>query len=97
MSSAYDEVMAVVTDRIRRTVNEDWIQDFEISPQTRFDADLELESIEFVKIAEAIQDHYGSKLEIIAWLSGKSMEELIGFSVGALVDYIAAALASRKV
>lgn len=96
MSHSYDQVLAVVTQQIRSTINEDWITDFEIGPETRFNDDLELESIEFVKIADAIQNHYGSQLAIIAWLSGKSIHELIGLSVGDLTGYIAGALAAPK-
>lgn len=91
MSSHQQQTLALVIDHIRSTVNEDWIADFDISRETRFNDDLELESIEFVKIAEALQKHYGTRLAIIDWLSGKSIHELIGLSVGDLVDHIAAA------
>lgn len=97
MSTTPEAILALVTERIRSTVNEDWIQDFEIDAETRFNDDLELESIEFVKIADAIQAHYGNQLGIIAWLSGKSIHELIGLSVGDLVDYIAGALQPQAV
>lgn len=93
MSKQYDDILAVVIDRIRGTVNEDWIQDFDIDAETRFNDDLELESIEFVKIADAIQAHYGRQLDIVGWLSGKSIQELIGLSVGDLAGFIAGALA----
>ncbi len=96
MSNSYDDVLAVVIKQIRTTVNEDWITDFDIGPETRFNDDLELESIEFVKIADAIQNHYGNQLGIIAWLSGKSIHELIGLSVGDLTGYIASAIAGQK-
>ena len=95
MSTTYDEVLAVGSDKIRSTINEDWIEDFEIGPETRFNDDLELESIEFVKIADALQGHYGNQLAIIAWLSGKSIHELIGLSVGDLTGYIAGALSAK--
>ena len=96
MSTHYDRVLAVVVGQIRSTVNEDWIEDFEIGPQTRFNDDLELESIEFVKIADAIQAHYGAQLDIIGWLSGKSIQQLIGLSVGDLTDFIAGAVVSSE-
>lgn len=94
MSSHYEDILAVVIGKIRGTINEDWIQDFEIDPQTRFNDDLELESIEFVKIADAIQAHFGTQLDIIGWLSGKSIQELIGLSVGDLTGFIAGAVAA---
>jgi acyl carrier protein len=93
MSPSDAEVLSLVIDKIRSTINEDWIQDFEIGPETRFGDDLEIESIEFVKIADAIQTHYGARLDIASWLSGKSIHELIGLNVGELTGYIAQALA----
>lgn len=93
MSSNYSDILAVVIDKIRTTINEDWIQDFEIDEGTRFNDDLEIESIEFVKIVDAIQRHYGTRLDIVGWLSGKSIHELIGLSVGELANYVAGAVA----
>lgn len=93
MSSQYSDVLTVVVDKIRNTIAEDWIFDFEINPETRFNNDLEIESIEFVKIADAIQRHFGTRLDIVGWLSGKSIHELIGLSVGELTGYIANAVA----
>ena len=93
MGSNYDGILAVVIDKIRSTIDEDWIQDVEIGPETRFNDDLELESIEFVKIADAIQAHFGTQLDVVGWLSGKSIQELIGLSVGDLAGYIAGAVA----
>lgn len=84
-------VLAVVIDKIRSTINEDWILDFDIVPETRFNDDLEIESIEFIKIANAIQQHFGTHLNIAGWLSGKTIHELIGLSVGELSDYISQA------
>ncbi|MDB5968865.1 MAG: acyl carrier protein [Hydrocarboniphaga sp.] len=97
MSSRNDEVLDLVIAKIRSTINEDWIQDFEIEPETRFNDDLELESIEFVKIADAIQAHYGTQLDIVGWLSGKSIQELISLSVGELAEFISGAVAGSGV
>lgn len=92
MSQHYSDILAVVVEKIRSTIAEDWIADFEIGPETRFNDDLELESIEFIKIADAIQGHFGTRLDIVGWLSGKTIHELIGLSVGELTGYIADAV-----
>jgi acyl carrier protein len=96
MGKHYDDILSVVIDRIRSTINEDWIMDFEIGPETRFNDDLELESIEFVKVADSIQAHFGTQLDIVGWLSGKSIQELIGLSVGDLTGFIAGAVAQPR-
>ena len=87
-----ESVLAVVIEKIRQTINEDWILEIEINAETRFNDDLEIESIEFIKIATAIQQHYGTHLDITGWLSGKTIHELIGLSVGDLTAYISHAL-----
>ena len=92
--SRYDETLELVIAKIRSTINEDWIEIYDIEAETRFNDDLEIESIEFVKIAEAIQAHYGAQLDIVGWLSGKSIQELIGLSVGELASYVNEATAN---
>jgi Phosphopantetheine attachment site. len=90
MSNPFDDTLADVIGIIRRTINEDWIMDVEIDATTRFNNDLEIESIEFVRIADAVQRHYGTTLDIVGWLSGKTIHELIALSVGELAQYVVA-------
>ena len=85
----YDDVVATVADTIRSTIDEDWIEEFEINPETRFSEDLEIESIEFVKIADALMTRFGDKVDIVGWLSGKSIHELINLNVGDIAGYVA--------
>jgi acyl carrier protein len=87
-----DQVMSVIVDEIRRTIDEDWVEDFEIGPETRFSDDLDIESIEFVKMADALQAHFGHGVDLIGWLSTKSIHELIKLNVGEIADHIAAHL-----
>ena len=88
MMGNQDDILAVVIDKIRSTIAEDWIMDFEIDADTRFNRDLEIESIEFVKMADAIQRHFGTTLDIAGWLSGKNIHELIALTVGELAGHI---------
>jgi acyl carrier protein len=93
--SRHAEVLTVVIGQIRAAIDEDWIKLFEIEADTRFNDDLEIESIEFMKITDAIQAYYGSQLDIVDWLSSKSIHELISLRVGDLTDHIVQALAHR--
>lgn len=60
---------------------------------TSFNADLELESIEFVALAEKLQQHYGDRVDFVGWISTKELDQIIALTVGDLVDFIAAATA----
>ena len=91
----YEEILAVVIDQIRRAIDEPWIHCFDIRAVSRFNDDLEIESIEFMKITDALQAHFGARLDIVDWLSSRSIQELIGLSVGDLTDHIVHALARR--
>ena len=56
---------------------------------TTFNEDLALESIEFVALAELLQQRYGAAVDLIAFLAEKDMEEILAMTVGDLVSHIA--------
>jgi acyl carrier protein len=78
-----------ITAVIREAVAEDWIQDFEIDADTRFNDDLELESIEFVTIAAGLQQHFGEQVDLVGWLSTQPMDDLIALRVGNIAEFVA--------
>ena len=83
-----NEILTAVVNSIREVVGEEWIDDEEIGRSTSFGDDLELESIEFVALAEQLQSHYGEKLDFVAWLSSKQLDEIIELTVGDVVEFI---------
>jgi acyl carrier protein len=82
------EVLDTVARLIRDVVGEDWARDLPISMETSFGEDLELESIEFVALAERIQNEYGQSVDFVGWLSDKELEAIIALKVGDVVDFI---------
>lgn len=83
-----EEVLATVARLIAEVVGEEWMEDRAITLETSFEKDLELESIEFVALAEKLQEHYGKGVDFVSWLSGKELDEIIGLTVGELVEFI---------
>jgi acyl carrier protein len=79
---------------IREVIGEEWADDIEIEARTSFNSDLELESIEFVALAEKLQEHYGKRVDFVGWLSGKDINEIIQLTVGDLVTFIVSCLSS---
>lgn len=88
MGRSKAEVLEQLISIIRKAVAEDWIEDFEINEKTSFNDDLELESIEFVSIAEKIQAHYGQQVGFLEWLSNMKIEQIIDLTVGDLADFV---------
>jgi acyl carrier protein len=81
-------VLAAVTRLIGDVVGDDYLLDVDITMDTLFNDDLEIESIEFVALAERLTETYGDRVDFAAWLADMELDEIIGISVGELVDYI---------
>jgi len=83
-----EKVLVDVVRMLRDVIGEDWAQDFAIDSNTSFAKDLELESIEFVALAEQITDEYGKRVNLAGWLATMSLEQILALRVGQLVEYI---------
>ena len=83
-----EKVLGDVTRMLRDVIGEDWAQDFEIGMGTSFSKDLELESIEFVALAEQIAAEYGKRVNLAGWLATMDLEQILALRVGQLVEYI---------
>jgi acyl carrier protein len=59
-----------------------------IDLDTSFDADLELESLEFVALAERLLEYYGEAVDFVAWLATMELDDIIALTVGDLVTFI---------
>ena len=86
-----DTVLQTVSTMIEEVLGEDMLLDA-ITMDTLFSEDLELESIEFVALSERLEERYGDRVDFVAWLSEMELPEIIGLSVGQLVDHIASCL-----
>ncbi|MEV5884828.1 phosphopantetheine-binding protein [Streptomyces sp. NPDC052020] len=64
------------------------LDDIEIGMDTRFDRDLELESIYLVALADLLEERYGSRINFAEFLAGLELDEIIQLTVGRLVEHI---------
>jgi len=82
------EVLGIVEDLVRDIVGEDYALGIELDMDTSFAEDVELESIEFVRLGEKLQERYGEKVDLVAWFAEFDVDQIINLTVGELVDYI---------
>ena len=82
------DILDTLAGFIREVISEAWADEMDIRMQPSFSDDLELESIEFVVLAEKLQAHYGD-VRFVDWLSTKELDEIIGLKVGEVVEFIA--------
>ena len=90
MSAVFDEVVRIVTE----VVGEDFLLDEEVTPETSFNGDLGLESIEFVELSEKLQEHYGERVSLVTFIADKDIDGIMSITVGQLIDFIEAQLAA---
>lgn len=83
------EILSTVEQLLTEVVGDELTVLGPITLETSFNADLELESIEFVALAELLQRHYGDSVDFVGWISSKELDQIIGLTVGQLVDFIA--------
>lgn len=85
-------MLATLAALIEKVVGEEYAIGLEIGVETSFQGDLELESIEFVELAEQLMATYGGQVDLGAWLATMDVDEIIGLTVGQLVDHVVAGL-----
>lgn len=83
-----DDTLDAVAAMIRAVIGEDWALEKPIARETSFSHDLELESIEFVALAEQIQERYGAEVDFPGWLSQMELDRVIALTVGDVVEHI---------
>lgn len=88
-----DQILAQVRGILTEIIGAEYAPNLDIGMDTSLDADLELESIEFVKLATMLNELYGDRVNFVAFLATKEVGEIIEMTVGEVVIYVADRLA----
>lgn len=89
------EVLAELSGMIVAMLeDEGGVVDTEIGMDTRFTADLEMESIDLVALSTLLQDRYGERVNFAEFVAEFELDEILGLRVGQLVEYVTRVLAA---
>lgn len=80
------EVMDHLVEMITQVLGDQLV---DIEPTTSFKEGLAFKSIEFIALAELIQERY-SDIDFVTWLSAKEMPQILALRVGDVADFIVA-------
>jgi acyl carrier protein len=83
-------------DDLAEVMGDDVLLAVDITPDTRFDDDLALESIEFVALGEVLRERYGDRVDFAAFIAGMELDEIMSLTVGRLLAYISDRLAGTS-
>jgi acyl carrier protein len=89
----HDQILVEIRTMLTEIIGAEYALGLDIGMDTSFDADLELESIEFVKLSAMLTERYGDRVDFVAFLAAKELDEIIDMTVGEVVTYIANRLA----
>ena len=83
-----DHILAEVRAMLVEIIGSEYALSLDIDMRTSFDADLELESIEFVRLASMLNERFGDRVDFVEFLADKGFNEIINLTVGEVVSYI---------
>jgi acyl carrier protein len=88
MSLTQETVLEEVAQIVREILGDEWSDDLPITMASSFGKDLELESIEFVAMAEKLKEKFGQRVDFAGWLASMELGQILALRVGDLVEFI---------
>ena len=83
-----DEILVAVSEALVEIAGDEILIAGPVTMTTSFNGDLELESIEFVALAERVRARYGAGVDFAGWLASMDLEQILALRVGQLVELI---------
>ncbi|MDN5285184.1 MAG: acyl carrier protein [Mucilaginibacter sp.] len=83
-----DEIFDLMKQFITEVIGEEFVEEMDITPESSFTKDLEMDSIEIVSFSEKIKQHFGDQIDFTGWLSSMDLDQLIDLNLGTIINYI---------
>ncbi|CAO5153740.1 acyl carrier protein [Frankia sp. AiPs1] len=87
-SAVETRVLGEIIEDVRDVIGEEYAFDMEITMETSFGDDLELESIEFVALADRLRERYGDAVDFVGFLATRDVDQVINMRVGEVVEFV---------
>lgn len=87
-----EAVLAQLEQILLEVVGDDLLMDGPLTMETSFSDDLQLESIEFVALAEELLNTYGEKVDFVNWMSGMELDQVVNLTAGEVVGFVVSSL-----
>jgi acyl carrier protein len=87
-----EAILAYMKRHLGAVVGDPGLLHTDITMDTTFGGDLELESIEFVALAERLRTEFGERVNFVAFLAKKHVNDMVSLTVGDVVRYVVSCL-----
>ena len=91
-----EDIFEQLKQFISEIIGTDVVEELNVTNESIFTKDLEMDSIEIVTFAEKVNNYYGKTFDFTSWLYGIELENLINLSLGDIVDLISDAISEKK-
>ncbi|MDQ6481340.1 acyl carrier protein [Dyadobacter sp. LHD-138] len=83
-----DEIFGVLNQFITEVIGEEFVDEMDITPDSSFTKDLEMDSIEIVAFSEKVKIYFGENINFTGWLSNMDLDEIISLKLSDIINYI---------
>jgi hypothetical protein len=85
---AHGDVLAALTGMLADVTGEDGQWAAAVTPASRLEGDLRLESVEVAALATRLHETYGEQVDLLGFIAGLGIDEIIGLTVADVVAYV---------
>ncbi len=90
------EVLTEITAMLAVVLVDFGFEEAEVTMESRFTEDLELESIDLVTLTGQLQERWGDRINFAEFIAGMELDEIIDLTVGRLVRHVVARLTTAE-
>lgn len=90
------EIFELLKNFITEVLGEDVADELDITENSTFTKDLEMDSIEIVALAEKVRNHYNDDMDFNGWIATLDMDQLINLRIIDIINFIINATNSNK-
>ncbi|TWV99773.1 acyl carrier protein [Chitinophaga pinensis] len=90
-----EQIFNLLKTFITEVIGEEFVEDLDISRESSFTRDLEMDSIEIVSFSEKVKSHFGEHIDFTGWLSGMDLDQLINLKLDDIIKYIESCQSSK--
>ncbi|SFE77054.1 acyl carrier protein [Chitinophaga sp. CF118] len=83
-----EEILAVLKTFITEVIGQEFVEEMDITRESSFTRDLEMDSIEIVSFSEKVKAHFGEHIDFTGWLSGMGLDQLINLKLDDIINHI---------
>lgn len=84
----HEELFTLLKGFITEVIGAEFVEEMDITPESSFTKDLEMDSIEIVSFSEKIKAHFGDQIDFTGWLSSMDLDQLINLDRSMIINYI---------